>query len=120
MSVTVRRATEADFLAFYNRAPDRTVLGFVGEDGDEIISIGGLAIAEGRAMAFFDATRDLHSSKVLLHKTALKVLDEARALGFRRVYALRSENYPTARRWLERLGFTPCDDDETVYIWLNS
>ncbi len=116
--ISVRRATEADFLAFYGVPPPQTVLGYVGEVDGEIVAIGGLAISGGRAMAFFDAVRDMQFCKIALHKTALKVMSDAARLGYRRVYAWKSEHYPGAGRWLQRLGFRPVDD--AVYIWLNS
>lgn len=118
MKPTVRRATVDDFLSFYSRPSDATVVGYVGEIDGEIIGIGGLALSAGRAMAFFDGKQDMAEFKVTLHKTALRVLDDARALGFRRVYAARSEKYPRAERWLTRLGFQPVDG-EAVFVWLN-
>jgi hypothetical protein len=117
--VNVRKATADDFAGFFNATPPHSFLAYVGEDEDGMFAMGGLAFHGGRAFGFFDAKRDVRFCKTAVHRTARRVLADAAAQGYRRVYASKSEQYPGAGKWLARLGFTQVDDDGQVYVWLN-
>jgi len=113
--VEVRPATADDVRSFFGSVAT-TVRAKVALQDGKIIAIGGLAYFNGRVVAFADLGPEIKKHPVTLHKAALAVMAEAKARGHRHIYAGRSDNEPTARRWMDRLGFVPVDEDATVLL----
>lgn len=116
-TVEVRNATKEDVERFKGSpgvGPSfKAMAGLI--DGKPI-AIGGLAFASGVVVAFADVTAEAKKHPVQLHRTALKVMADAKAAGHRVIYAKLDENEPTAARWLARLGFKPVDG-KGLYLW---
>lgn len=100
--------------------PQLRVRAVTGRVGDEIIGIGGLVyLPDGLMGAFARLTPEARRRKVQLHKTALAMLESARARGIRQIVATADPTEPAAERWLERLGFryVTTAADRKTYLW---
>ncbi len=87
------------------------------EEG-RIIAIGGFAYVGNCIVGFMDAKPRARKYPIALHKAALKIMQEARARGYRSIATLADmEVSPAAERWLVRLGFAPNEDG--THRWLN-
>lgn len=72
------------------------------------VALGGLARdAEGRWIAFFDITDEARAYKRAIVRTGRLVMQEARKMNLRFVYAMPDCEEPLALKWLGRLGFEP-------------
>lgn len=87
--------------------------------GGKVLGVGGFGFPpDGTIIAFVHAHDEAHRYKVSFHRAGLKMMAEARRLGFHRVVALASPDKPNAGAWLKRLGFMPQEiDGQQVYIW---
>jgi N-acetylglutamate synthase-like GNAT family acetyltransferase len=115
--VTVRRATRADIEAFSDLANKPTIRAYVGVLDGEIIAIGGLAFSMGRWFAFCDLTEKARKYKLTIARVGKRIMDDAREMGLRFVYADADPNEPTAVRWLTSLGFEPDPRTLVYYRW---
>lgn len=88
----------------------------VGLIDDEPVAVAGIAFQGGKVFAFCNLDERAKRFPVLMHKTALKILNDASDAGHRYIFATVGSE-PTARTWLRRLGFEPVDGDETVMLW---
>lgn len=102
--VEVSPATRDDLIAHYGSC-DYTMRAFIGRIDGEIVGVGGVAVVQGRAVAFFDITDRLREQPVFLTKIAISVLRQARQLGHRHIFCAPEPGEPRARPWLERIGF---------------
>lgn len=114
----VRQATRADLDEFYGgvsiRPSFNAIVGLL--DGVPV-AVAGFAYTQGVVIAFCDLKPEARRYRMIIHKTALAVMEKARRLGHRRIYARADPNEPGAPRWLKRLGFEQSPDDETIWIW---
>lgn len=114
----VRPATREDVEAFRGAAGlDPTIKAVAGVVDGEVVALAGFAFVGGRVIAFCDLKPAARRFPVLIHRTARKLLDEARRDGRRLIYAEADAAEPGARRWLAALGFVPVDDDERLWQW---
>lgn len=123
MSPIVRRATPADMAAFYGpaRASSVTTKAWAGILDGEVVGIGGFHFAEGLITAFLDIKPGpIRKYKVAIYKTALATMNDAKANGYRFVYADMDAHEANAARLLEKLGFERMAPDRTVYMWRSS
>ena len=126
--VTFRPATEADFIAMFGEPPQQRVRALAAEIDGRLTGLGGIAlVTPGETqnshhacefwVGFMRATDELRARPVALHRAGLRMMDEARRLGIRRLVALAEPGIEPAERWLRRFGFKPEDiAGETVWV----
>lgn len=99
-------ATPALVAAFFGKPSPWTFRGHAALIGDKVVGLGGVSIVDGLPIAFTDMTDELRA----------RIKDRARCFRFLerefqrhagRLFALCSEDEPTAPRILARLGFKP-------------
>jgi hypothetical protein len=101
--VTVRPATEADLKQF---APSfHSVRAMAMEVDGKVVGIGGVALVNGRWLAFIDALDEAREHGVVAARHIKTFLAQLRKEGVKFVYAARDENEPKAKRLLTWLGF---------------
>ena len=66
---------------------------------------GGLAFGGGRWVGFLDLTDDARKYKYRIARMAIRVMDEAKRMGLRYVWAEVDENEHGAEKWQRSLGF---------------
>jgi hypothetical protein len=115
--MNVRVATREDIDAFSDLKNKPTVKAWVGEVDGQIVAIGGLALINGRWHGFCDLREPARKHKFTIARTAKRIMDEAREMGVRFVYADMDTNEPTALRWLTSLGFEPDPRTLIYYRW---
>ena len=117
-NVVLRPATRDDVKAMIADLPCR-IRGYAAELDGELLGLGGLAFfPNGSVGAFLMMNDGAQRYKMSLHKAGLKVIEDARRLGIKRVVALAQPGVEPAVRWLERLGFEEMTiDGETVLAW---
>ncbi len=112
---TVRRATREDIDTFSDLKNKPTIRAYVGEVDGEIVGIGGLAFSHGRWFAFCDLTDKARKYKMTIARMGKRIVDDAREMGLRFVYAEADPKETTAVRWLKSLGFEL--DPRTTYLY---
>jgi hypothetical protein len=113
--VTIEPATAEDikeFTAnFYGEVvPIRMrVRALAGKVDGRVVAIGGIAFAEDgmTRIAFCDLSDEARLYPLSMHKAARMTMAMAMKLGIKRLVATTETNHPAARRWLERLDFSP-------------
>lgn len=116
--IAIRPAVEADFVALAGEPPPVRVRAWTGADGDMVLGVGGLAFVEGAVVGFAELSPEARAHPVALHRTALRFLARARAMGIRRIVAHAADDVAAAERWLLRLGFEPVEvDGKRVFQW---
>lgn len=92
----------------------------VKKDG-KVIGIGGLTFPPGTYPFLWSTiTDELRAMPVLLHKTGLRFIAEARSQGVRVMFATTDVGFEAADRWIKRLGFEETGevkDGKKVHIW---
>ena len=119
MIVTFRPATRADIDRLIDEPLPYRVRAFALEVNGEFLGVGGFAYQPNDTIAaFLLKVPGAEKYKFSLHRAGLKVMEEAKAAGFRRVVALAEKTNPAAERWLKRLGFKQVMvDGEQAWIW---
>jgi hypothetical protein len=112
----VRRATPAELEVLAPADGRPTIKAWVGEVDSRIVGFGGLAFKQGRWIAFCELSKEARRHKRAIVRAGRRVMGEARRAGHPFVYAQADRNEPTARRWLESLGFQP-DKKTGLYRW---
>ena len=93
----------------------RSITGLV--DG-EVVAVGGISyLPDATYAAFLMADDKARKYPIALHKAGLRVLEEARRLGIRRLVTNKDTHIEAAERWLRRLGFVPLDEEQEVWVW---
>ena len=62
----------------------------------------------------------LRALPVTLHKIGKRVVEDARSMGVKTMYATTDEGFAAAERWITRLGFTftgEVKDGKKVHVW---
>jgi len=116
--VVLRSATRADVDLMIADLPFR-IRGYAAELDGKLLGLGGLAFfPNGSVGAFLMMNEGAQRYKMSLHKAGLKVIEDARRLGIKRVVAMAQPGVEPAVRWLKRLGFEEMTvDGETVFAW---
>jgi len=91
-----------------------TVKGIAATLDGKLIAIAGFRLTGGHVIAFCDLRDEARPWKAAIHRTAIRLIRDAKAR-HRRIVALCDENEPTAPRWLSRLGFKP--EEGIVWAW---
>lgn len=119
---TVRPAILGDFAALNLDAPGWRVWATTGLIDEEVVCIGGIAyMPDGSHVAFMHAKDSARGYRVLLHKTAVGIIAQARKRGIRMLVAVADEDVPRAEAWLGRLGFKQeTIAEQKVWIWHSS
>ena len=117
MSFSVRPATPEDIEEFSDIQTRPTARAWVGERDGKIIAMAGFALREGRWIAFCDLTEEARPYKMTIMRTAKKIMNEARAMGIRYVYAEASQFEVGAVRWMQSLGFRLDPRSAYLYRW---
>ena len=119
--VTLRPATQADFIAMFGRPPEHRARALAAEVDGRLVGLGGfmLVMPDESWVCFMRATKELRARPVALHRAGIRMLDEARRLGIRRLAALAAPGIEAAERWLRRFGFAP-EEIAGVTVWIRN
>lgn len=83
----------------------------------KIITIGGVAyLANGLTVGFVDGHEEARRYPVAFHRAAKQIVALLRGQGVRFVVGLAEDGVTAAPRWIERLGFTACQDDPGKFL----
>lgn len=107
-SVTVRSASLDDVRAYkldIDQLP--TLKAMIAEVDGKPIALFGLSRINGRWLAFCDLKEEARAYKLTIVRWGKRMMDDARAVGIRFVYADVDRSEPTSDRWLESMGFEP-------------
>jgi len=117
--VALRPARAGDLEAIDGSHLACRVKGITAELDGRPIGMGGLVMRpDGTVWASLALAEGARRYKVTLHKAALMLLAEARAMGIRRVLAKAEKGRARAAEWLARLGFERHDEaGEAVWLW---
>lgn len=117
--VVLRYATAADIARMTDEPLPCRIRAFAAELDGELLGIGGLAyLPTGVVGAWLQMHEGSRRYAVALHRAGLRVLDEARRLGIRRLVAMAEPGVEPAERWLRRLGFEETIvDGKQVFVW---
>ena len=97
-----------------------TLRAWVGKEGDEPIALFGFARgSDARWYAFFDITDKARPYKKTIVRTGKMLMDEARKMGLRYVYAEPDQDEALAVRWLRSLGFEIDPRSGVLMRWEN-
>lgn len=113
----VRRATAQDIDDFSDMKRKPSVKAWAGVVNGRIVALGGLAFVGGRWIGFCDLDEDARQYKMTIARTAIRILDEAKAQGIRFIYAEADKDEVTARKWLKSLGFESLAANRRLYRW---
>lgn len=101
----LRPARAMDMVKFTKYVLPRHFSGIVCEEDGEVIGLGAIIVGDlGRPWVVLDMTERMRHKKVTLHRVGRQIV-KAGLQVFDAVYVLQSQTEPTAKRWLERLGF---------------
>lgn len=95
-----------------------TVKGIAALLDGKLIAVAGFRMSGGLIVAFCDLRDEARPYKAAIHRTAVSLLNGAKAR-HRRILAVCDNNETTAAKWLTRLGFRPTDEPE-VWEWRTS
>lgn len=116
----IRRATRADLEKFYRTKTIRQTLSAkVGIVNGRIIACWGLAWIDGVVFVFFDWKASALRYRVTMIKAGRALMDEAREMGIKVMWAQRDPTEPGAGKWLHCLGFKPTLKPGLYRTWLN-
>lgn len=110
----VRPATAEDITLFSDAGP--TFRAWVGEVDGKVVGVSGLVRIKGRWFIFCDLKDEAKKFKITIARNAHRVMDEARKMGIRFIYAQVDKNEPRAIAWIATLGFEP-DPRSNLYRW---
>jgi hypothetical protein len=97
-----------------------TMRAWVGKVEGEPVGLFGLARGpDGRWYAFFDITDAARPHKKTIVRTGKMLMDEARKMGLRYVYAEPDQDEALAVRWLRSLGFEIDPRSGVLMRWEN-
>lgn len=91
-----------------------TVKGVAAFLDGKMIAVAGFRMERGHVIAFCDLRDEARPWKAAMHRTAVRLLTEAKQR-HRRIMAICEESEPTAPRWLARLGFK--HEEGSVWVW---
>lgn len=120
MKAEIEPATAEDIGKFSMGHSWPTLRAWVGKEGDEPIALFGLARgSDARWYAFFDITDKARPHKKTIVRTGKMLMDEARKMGLRYVYADPDPKELLAVRWLRSLGFEIDLRSQSLMRWKN-
>lgn len=116
--MTVRAATDADFIAFFDKPAPEIWVGMCGVVDGVVVGMGGVVYSEqGVAVGFLDATA---RPSFALHRAGLRFLKVMRDVGETHIITYCDGDIQRAASWLKRLGFTMSTqklDGENIWEW---
>ena len=110
----VRPATAEDIKHYSDAGP--TFKAWVGEVDGKVVGLSGLVRIQGRWFIFCDLSEEAKKYKITIARNAHRVMNEARKMGIRYVYARIDPGEPRAIAWIATLGFEP-DPRSNLYRW---
>lgn len=116
---SVREARPSDVAKF---SPFMLPVRFAGvavEEAGEVIGIGIIVAAKGRAYLTMGWTDALKAHPFLIHRTTLMVIGWAKKVGLA-LHTIEQSDEPGAPRWLAKLGFKDTGErlnGERVLLW---
>lgn len=112
----LRLATAADVEAFYGRAPEHTMRGYVVMLGNRPVALGGIVYRFGALCAFSEMKDELRPYKVSIVRFARKIGEILNGVPG---MAVASPSEPGSERLLRRLGFehVGSSNEGEVYRW---
>jgi len=113
----IRWATREDIEAFSPMRHKPTIRAVCIDVGGEIVALGGLAFSHSRWVMFCDVREHGRRFKVSLVKAAKQMIEEARKMGIRYVYASADPREKNAAHWLRSLGFMVDPRMPNLYRW---
>lgn len=119
MAFTIRPATKADIAALSTMGTSTpTIKAMVAEVDGSPVALGGVAIIDGRHLAFCDLTYEMaRNNKVAVVRAAKRFMADVRKRGTRFVYAQVDSSEPNSIKWLASLGFEPDPRNTAFYRW---
>jgi hypothetical protein len=127
--VTLRPATEADFITMFGKPPQHRARALAAEIEGRLVGLGGITLLTPHQTSacetwacdtwacetwacetwacFMRASDELRAHPVALHRAGLRMLAIADRLGIARLVALAEPGIEAAERWLVRCGFVP-------------
>jgi len=115
---TIEPATPEDIGKFSMGQGWPTMRAWVGRLEGEPIALFGLARGtDARWYAFFDITDKARPFKKAIVRTGKMLMEEARNMGLRYVYAQADEEEALAVRWLKSLGFEIDPRSQALMRW---
>ena len=106
--IELRPSVRADFDELIAVPLPYRCLALTALDAGKVIGVGGFCFfPDGTARAFVHTAPGAHRYAVTFHRAGLRIMQEARRRGLRRIVATADEKQPRAGPWLARLGFKP-------------
>lgn len=95
------------------------IKGYAAVEGDQVMGVGGVVFWPSSAITgFMDVKPEARRHKLLMHKTALRLLADWRAMGGKTLRIFCDAKVPRSREWATRLGFEPLTEDlDAAWIW---
>lgn len=94
-----------------------TIKGIAGFVDGKLVAVAGFRIFRGEVLAFCGLKDEARPFKVAMHRTAVRLMDEAKRR-HKRIIAQCDPDEPTAPAWLRRLGFR--HEEGELWVWLTS
>ena len=103
-NIEIRPANAADLLSFYGKPSAKTVRAFCISKNGEVGAIAGITISPEIITFFSDMKDGVEVPKMTVWRVSKEIVRRVRKMNLP-IYAIENCNKPTAKRFLERLGF---------------
>lgn len=97
-----------------DRGRGPTVKGIAGFVDGKLVAVAGVMIRSGKVLAFCDLREEARPYKHHIHRTAMRILSEAKQ-HHRRIIAYCDRSEEGSAKWLARLGFR--EEENGVWAW---
>lgn len=111
--IELRQATQRDIEDYYGRLPLCTMRGVVAVKDGEVLGVGGTYRYRGDTIVFCEMKDHAKKYRKYILKAAKMVLENLRE---KRVFAICDAEQPTAKQFLEHLGFFCIDEVKNIYV----
>lgn len=110
--IELRAATQTDIEAFYGKLPMFTMRGIVAVQDGEVLGVGGTYKYNGNTIVFCEIKEHAKKYRKYILKAAKMLIQR---IPEKRVFAVCDVKQPTAKRFLEHLGFVCVDEGRNIY-----